>query len=121
MSSKQGDCVIEWIEHGGQRFLKGAQQDIYQILLLHVGATDMLRQYAGTEAYWQNVQTILDCFFSAAERAEMCAQLIEEPLFLGDPAFKHFLHQARAELRCCELAAMVKKTSDIHASIRSIG
>ena len=121
MSSKRGGRVIEWIERGGERFLKGAQPDIYQILLLHVGATDRLRAYAGNEAYWQNVQAILDCFFSAAERAEMCAQLIDEPLFTGDPAFEHFLHQARAELRCRELAAAVRAIDGIRASIRSTG
>lgn len=121
MSSKNGCRVIEWIERGGQRFLKASQQDIYQILLLHVGATDRLRQYSGTEAYWQNVQTILDCFFSATERAEMCAELIDDPLFLGDPAFRYFLHQARAELRCRELIAMVNEAGDIRAAIRSIG
>ena len=117
MSSKLGGRVIEWIERGGERFLRGAQQDIYQILLLHVGATDRLRYYSGSEAYWQNVQAILDCFFSAAERAEMCAQLIDEPLFSNDPGFKHFLHQARAELRCRELAADVRKSANIRASI----
>jgi len=112
--------VIDWIERWGQRFLTSSQHDIYQMLLLHVGATDMLRQYKGTEAYWQYVQTILDCFFSAAERAEMCAELMNEPLFLGDPGFESFLQQARAELQCRELIVMIAQTGGIRRSMRSV-
>lgn len=120
MSELQGGCVVSWIERWGARYLRGAQSDIYHMLLLHVGGTNTLRQYTGGKAYWQNVQVILDCFFTAAERAEMCAELINEPLFHGDPGFRHFLDQARAELRCREIIALIDATAGIRASMRSV-
>lgn len=120
MSSLQGSCVVDWIERWGERFLKGPQPDIYQMLLLHVGGTDMLRQYSGDHTYWQHVQTILDCFFSAAERAEMCFELINEPLFQDDPGFVPFLHRARAELRCYELVSLIEQTGAVRTTLRSV-
>lgn len=121
MSSTRGGCVVGWFERWGGRFLRRSQPDIYQMLLLHVGGTDILRHYHGTDVYWQNVQTVLDCFFTAAERAEMCAELIDEPLFQGDPGFAPFLHQARAEMRCRHLVQLVEATASIRASMRSVG
>jgi hypothetical protein len=120
MSHHRGTCVVSWIERWGERFLKRAQSDIYDMLMLHVGGTDMLKRYAGTAVYWQNVQTVLDCFFTAVERAEMCAELIDEPLFADDPGFAHFLQQARAEMRCRELILMIETTAGIRASLRSV-
>lgn len=128
MSSKQGACVVAWLERGGLRFLKGSQPHIYDVLLLHVGATDTLKRYASidkrqanTDAYWHYVQVILDSFFSAAERAEMCAELIEEPMFKDDPGFQPFLHRARAELRCRDLILIIEATASIRATLRSVG
>ncbi|MEZ5930915.1 MAG: hypothetical protein R3F54_03015 [Alphaproteobacteria bacterium] len=120
MSQNRGTCVVSWIERWGERFLKRAQSDIYDMLMLHVGGTDMLKRYSGTAVYWQHVQTVLDHFFTAAERAEMCAELIDAPEFQGDPGFVHFVHQARAEIRCRELMAMIEATAGIRASLRSV-
>jgi len=120
MSSQRGGCIVNWIERWGDRFLKGPQPDIYQMLLLHVGATDMLREYESSECYWQHVQAVLDCFFSAAERAEMCRELINEPLFQGDPGFTPFLHQACAELRCHELLVVIDRKTGARPSLRSV-
>ena len=89
--------------------------------MLHVGGTDVLKWYTGTEDYWQKVQLVLDSFFSATERAELCSQLIEQPLFLEDPGFEPFLHQARAEIRCREIVAMIEATVGIRAYHRSAG
>ena len=94
--------------------------DVYQQLLLHVGGTDILKRYSGSRAYWQYVQTILDSFFTAAERAQMCAELIDEPLFRGDPGFYPFLVQAKAELRCQELISMIEETAGIRVKLRSV-
>ena len=121
MESLRGGCVVGWLERWGERFLKRPQPDIYQMLLLHVGGTDTLRWYSGTNTYWQNVQTVLDCFFNSTERAEMCEELIREPLFHDDPGFEPFLNQARAEIRCRDLVMMVKATASIRASMRSVG
>lgn len=120
MSSRRGGWVVAWMERWGERFLKGSQPEIYQQLLLHVGGTDLLRRYPGTDAYWQYVQAILDCFFSSAERAEMCAEVIGQPLFTDDPAFEPFLHQAKAERRCRELFETIEATAAVRASLRSL-
>ncbi len=88
------------------------------MLMLHVGATDKLRQYSGAHAYWQYVQAILDCFFSAAERAEMCAELIEERHFIDDPGCVSFLHNAKAEIRCREVVQLIEATASVRASLR---
>lgn len=120
MSALRGNVIVAWLERWGERFIKGTQPDIYQMLQLHVGGTDMLRQYSGTETYWQNVQTVLDCFFSSAQRAEMCVELINDELFIDDCGFGPFLYQARAELRCRELISMIEKTMNNRNSLRSV-
>ena len=87
--------------------------------MLHVGATDKLRQYSGSVTYWEYIQAILDCFFSAAERADMCADLIKEKQFTDDPGCVTFLHHAKAEIRCHELVGMIEASSGVRASLRS--
>lgn len=121
MTKRRGRCVVMWLEDWGERFLKPSQPYVYEQLLLHVGATDTLRHYHGTSAYWQSVQTILDNFFTAAQRGEMCAELIDEPLFRGRGDFWPFLAQAKAEFRVCELIAAVEVSVEIDATVRSIG
>jgi hypothetical protein len=115
MSSIQGALVVSWLERGGWRFLKDSQPYAYQVLLFHIGATDILSYYRGTEVYWIFVQSILDFFFSAAERAEMCEELLHAPEFQGDPAFRVFLDAAKAEIRCQELAVIVDQKTGISA------
>lgn len=120
MSSIQGALVVSWLERGGWRFLKESQPHTYEVFLLHVGATDILKHYRGTEVYWFYVQTILDFFFSASERAEMCAELLRVPEFQSDPGSKVFVDAAKAELRCQELASMLDHKKGISASLRSV-
>ncbi len=88
------------------------------MLMLHVGATDKLIQYSGADAYWQYVQAILDCFFSAAERAEICAEVVKEQHFIDDPGCASFLHHAKAEVRCRELVQMIEAIASVRASLR---
>lgn len=119
MSRLRGEEVVAWLERWGERFLRGSQPELHQMLMLHVGATDMLRRYSGAQAYWQYVQAILDCFFSAAERAEMCADLIKQQHVVDDPSCAPFLHQAKAEIRCRELLQMVEAIAAVRASLRT--
>ena len=119
MSSDRGAFVVAWLERWGERFLKVQQPDIYKMLLLHVGGTDKLKRYMNPERYWQSVQVILDGLFTSAERAEMCAELIDQSMFLDDPAFTPFLHRAKAEIRCRELVVSMEKTVGIRAFQRS--
>ena len=118
----RGDLVIAWLERWSERFLWGSQPELYQMLMLHVGATNKLRHSSDSDAYWQYVQAILDCFFSAAERAEMCADLMKEKHFVDDPACASFLHQAKAEMRCREVTGAVEATVEIkNRTMRGVG
>lgn len=74
---KIGSIVVTWLETAGERYLKKASPEVLQLFLLHVGGTDILRSYNGSPTYWQYVQVILDCFFTADQRADMCAELFE--------------------------------------------
>ncbi len=121
MSRRHGQYVVAWLERGGERFLREAQPYVYQQFLLHTGATDILRHYDGASDYWQYVQAILDSFFTSAERADMCQQLVEAPFFQGREDFRPFLIQARAEMRAQEVIALVDAVEDIKASLRSVG
>ena len=121
MSRRYGQCVVTWLERGGERFLRTAQPYVYQQLLLHVGATDVLRRYDCPEAYWQYVQAILDCFFTSAQRAEMCSELIADPLFASRDDFRPFLMEAQAELRLQDILAGVDAVAGIRAPLRSVG
>lgn len=116
----RGDFVVGWLERGGRRFLKESQPDKYEALLLHVGATDRLKQYTNSHRYWQYVQAMLDFFFSSAERAELCAELLKKPMFREETGIAPFLQEARAEVSCSALIAMIEGTSGIPASLRSV-
>lgn len=121
MTRRRGRCVVTWLERWGERYLHASQPYVYQQLLLHVGATDILRHYEGTAAYWQSVQVILDSFFTSAQRARMCGELINEPVFSGNDDFRPFLIQARAEFRAQELIAAIEARFEVKAPLRSIG
>jgi hypothetical protein len=109
------------LERGGDRFLRSSQPYVYQQFLLHVGATDILRHYDVATAYWSYVQTVLDCFFTSAERAEMCAELIGEPMFRGREDFRPFLIEARSEIRAQEVMIAIDAVAGIKALLRSVG
>lgn len=91
-----GAQIIDVLERSGARYL---EPDPYQTLLLNVGATQALRRYDGTEAYWDRVQAVLDAFFSSSERAEICAELIARRALWSLPEFRAFLMRAIAERR----------------------
>ena len=119
MSSIRGRCVVAWLERWGDCFLRESQPYIYQQLLLHVGATDVLRRYDSAPHYWHHVQVILDCFFTSRQRAMMCAELISDPLFLDDPAFVWFRLEAKSEITCQELISNVEASPGVRAAQRS--
>lgn len=121
MSRRHGQSVVTWLQRGGERFLRTTQPYVYQQLLLHTGATDILCRYDDAGDYWHFVQAVLDCFFTSAERADMCRELIEDPIFAGREDFRPFLIQARAEIRAQEVIAAVDALTDTQASLRSVG
>lgn len=121
MSGRHGQFVVTWLERGGERFLRATQPYVYQQLLFHTGATNVLRCYDEANHYWHYVQAILDNFFTSAERAEMCQELINAPIFKGREDFRPFLIEARAEVRAQELLATIDFVADTKASLRSVG
>ena len=121
MSGCRGRCVVTWLESGGDRFLKPAQPYVYQQFLLHVGATDVLRRYDDSKAYWHYVQAILDCFFTSAQRASLCVELMNDPIFAGRSDFRPFLIEAKAEIRAQEIIAAANALGEIKAPLRSVG
>lgn len=121
MSKRHGQRVVIWLECGGDRFLRASQPYVYQQFLHHIGATDVLRHHDDTEAYWHYVQAILDCFFTSAQRAEMCGELIDDSIFAGREDFRPFLLEARAEIRAQEVMAVVDAVTGIKSSLRSVG
>lgn len=121
MSRRHGQCVVDWLEGGGDRFLRESQPSVYEQFLLHVGATDVLRQYDDAVSYWNSVQVVLDSFFTSAERAEMCRELIEARIFKGREDFRPFLVQAKAEIRTESLLAEIDALVETKVAIRSVG
>ena len=96
MTEQVGRSVLQVLEQAGERWLA---PEAYRIFLFHIGGTRTVRRYEPTETYWERVQTILDCFFSASERAEICARLLERDDLRARPEFQGFLAQALAERR----------------------
>lgn len=121
MSLERGDFIVAWLERGGRQFLMESQPEMFQVLMLHVGATDKLKQYTNSKAYWQYVQAMLDFFFSAGERAELCAELLKEPMFQDEQGrgLTPFLHLAKAEVSCHQLISMIEESAGIRATQRS--
>ncbi len=109
--------VVEVLERAGAQYLRQNEPDLYQAYLLNVGATQALRRYDGTEAYWDRVQAILDAFFSASERALICTELIASRAFLDLPEFRAFLTRALAERRLQSLLATVPIGSGIWPNV----
>ncbi|MGH1480650.1 MAG: hypothetical protein ACRBM6_18285 [Geminicoccales bacterium] len=121
MSKRHGQFVISWLEAGGERYLRSAQPYLHQQLQYHVGATNILRCYDEADNYWQYVQAVLDNFFTSAQRAELCNELINADIFKGREDFRPFLIEARAELQSQMLFATIDVIADTKASLRSVG
>lgn len=105
MSADVGATVIHVLEEAGKRYLRDVTPEIYHQFMLQIGGADTVRRYDGTICYWQQVQAILDCFFSSAERAEIAGELIDQPDLRQRPAFRGFLIYGLAERR---MQAMVR-------------
>jgi hypothetical protein len=105
MTAPMGADIVDVLERAGERYLGRTQSKAHAAFLLQVGGTDALRAYDASETYWERVQAVLDAFFSSAERAEICAWLIDRPELRARPEFQGFLGHALAERRMQELIA----------------
>lgn len=93
-----GNQVVAILEYAGRRHL-GPSSPLFQLFGLQVGGTTTLLDYDGSRVYWQRVQVLLDAFFSASERTEICADLTQQIDLSDRPEAREFLCQARAELQ----------------------
>jgi hypothetical protein len=94
-----GAVIVDILERAGTRYLKQNEPDLYRAYLLNIGATNTVRRYDQTTAYWDRVQLILDGFFSSKERAQICTEVIARRDLWERPEFRGFLMQSIAERR----------------------
>ena len=100
-----GAVIVDILERAGARYLKPSEPDLYRAYLLNIGGADTVRRYERTETYWDRIQLILDGFFSARERALICAEVIARSELCAQPEFRGFLASAIAEHRLQSMLA----------------
>ena len=103
MNERVGTRVVEVLERAGSRYLEPVASDTFQVFLHHIGATASFRIYEGRRIYWQRLQIVLDAFFTASERAEICEELITAIDFLSRREAYDFFAEALAERRLREM------------------
>ena len=111
VAERVGTQVIDILEHAGERFLSASAPKLHRNFLLQIGGAPTLRCYQANPVYWEAVQAILDCFFSSAERAEICRDLIEALGLRTRAEAREFLARALAEQRLQLLIAAAKLRS----------
>jgi hypothetical protein len=100
-----GTVIVDILERAGARFLRHSEPDLYRAYLLNIGGADTVRRYDRTTTYWDRVQLILDGFFSARERALICAEVLAQGELRARPEFRGFLTSAIAEHRLQSMLA----------------
>lgn len=103
MDRQVGAVVVEVLEQAGARYLEPMATGAFAVFLQHVGATPSFEAYDGRKVYWQRLQILLDTFFTAGERAEICDELVERLDFLGRRDAYDFFAEALAERRLREM------------------
>jgi hypothetical protein len=94
-----GAAVSDILEWAGRQYLKPINPDLYRAYLLQIGGTDTLRRYDLSATYWDRVQIVLDSFFSARERAEICVQILADGAVARLAEARAFYARALAERR----------------------
>jgi hypothetical protein len=107
MTEQVGKSVLQVLEEAGERWLA---PEVYRIFLFHIGGARTVRRYEPSGSYWERIQTILDCFFCASERAEICTRLLELDDLQRRPELRPFIAQALAERRLQAYLAASKLT-----------
>jgi hypothetical protein len=114
-----GAVIVDILERAGTRYLKQNEPDLYRAYLLNIGATNTVRRYDETAAYWDRVQLILDGFFSSNERAQICTEVIARRELWERPEFRGFLRQCIAERRLQSMIATATLAPHIRLDARS--
>jgi hypothetical protein len=120
MTGQMGAKIVDVLEQAGELYL-GLEPKIYQAFLLQVGATDALRRYDRTEAYWERLQAVLDGFFTSAERAKVCERLVDRFELCARAEFRSFLCRARAERQLQDLIRVATAAVSAPAQIDAGG
>jgi hypothetical protein len=107
MTEQVGKSVLQVLEEAGERWLA---PEVYRIFLFHIGGARTVCRYEPSESYWERIQTILDSFFCASERAEICTRLLELDDLRARPELRAFTAQALAERRLQAYLAHSKLT-----------
>ena len=102
---EMGAVIVDILERAGARFLRHSEPELYRAYLLNIGGADTVRRYDRTATYWERIQLILDGFFSARERAQICAEVIAHDALRARPEFRGFLTSAIAEHRLQSMLA----------------
>lgn len=103
MARTVGSVVVDVLEMAGSRFLQPSTPETFQVFMLHVGWGSSLRAYEERNVYWRRVQILLDTFFSAAQRAEICSELLARLDLERRVEALDFAANALAELRLQEM------------------
>lgn len=114
-----GAVIVGILERAGAQYLKHDEPDLYRAYLLNIGGADTVRRYDRTATYWDRVQLILDGFFSAKERADICTEVIAHVELRQLPEFHGFLRQAIAERRLQSVLATARLAPRIRPRARS--
>jgi hypothetical protein len=102
---EMGAVIVDILERAGARYLRHSEPELYRAYLLNIGGADTVRRYDRTATYWERIQLILDGFFSAPERAQICAEVIAHDALRAQPEFRGFLTSAIAEHRLQSMLA----------------
>ena len=113
MTAYLGETVIELLERAGEHLLGETAPHAYTAFLHQIGGANTLRRYEASATYWERVQVMLDTFFTSAERAEICARLLDHDELRYRPEFEGFLAHALAERRLQELTAAATCTGPV--------
>ena len=102
MDEQVGGQVVSILEAAGLRFLDPVAPGTFRVFLHHLGASATFQRYEAGPVYWRRLQILLDTFFSAEERAEICSELVARLPLVGRPESYDFLAEALAERRLQE-------------------
>lgn len=112
MTERVGISVFKVLEQAGERWLSA---EAFRVFLFHIGGAHAVLRYQPSESYWEQIQTILDSFFTLSERAEICDRLLELSDLRSRPEFRGFWAHALAESRLRELIAETALNRPAHA------
>lgn len=111
-----GSVVASILEEAGERYLGPRGPKVREAFLMQLGGTRQMSAVARNAGYWRWVQALLDCFFTAEQRAEICACLLQRVEFGAWPESRDFQAMALAEQRLQALLAAGQLVS--HAPAR---